>query len=230
MGEPGGSMPTSRQYQTRLSGKPDSARSTPAWSRLESEMRTCTRCRLSETRTQVVTYRGAAEPQLLFVGEAPGAREDALGVPFVGRSGKVLDEAIHSLGLASELFGITNVVMCRPPANKFDKEAQTACAPWLRAKIVTLAPRLIVTLGAHALESFLPEALPVTQATGRLHSWEGRPLFPLLHPASTFRGRRYQDRWSRDLSALRSALPTILNDPPTAERSEVALPPLPKSS
>lgn len=193
-------------------------------------MRACTRCRLAETRRQVVTYRGSPRPRLLFVGEAPGAREDALGQPFVGRSGKVLDQGLASIGLDPSDYGITNVVMCRPPGNRFDTLAERACAPWMKEKVAVLDPRALVTLGAHALAAFLPDALPVSQATGRSHTWQGRPLFPLLHPAATFRGRRYQERWARDLEALRQALPTILGQLPPSSGPKVPEALEPKSS
>ncbi len=154
-------------------------------------------------------YRGPPSPVLLFVGEAPGRDEDRMGLPFVGPAGRILARAIEALSLEPWEFGITNVVMCRPPGNRFLPEAAGACAPWLQEKIHRLRPRGLITLGSHALEAFRPDALPITSAAGRLWGWGGLPLFPLLHPAALLHGPRYRARWEEDLRSLRSVLPDL---------------------
>src|SRR5580658_9355603 len=103
----------------------------PAWTALESEIRTCRKCPLHASRTNAVIYRGSPTPRLLFVGEAPGATEDRTGVPFVGRSGLRLDAAILGVGLGPSDYGVLNLVKCRPPANRFDRDAGAACRPYL---------------------------------------------------------------------------------------------------
>lgn len=172
-------------------------------------MHACQACHLASTRTLVVVYRGAPSPRFLFVGEAPGAQEDRDGRPFVGRAGRILDEATEQAGLAAEEWGVTNVVMCRPPGNRFDPEAARACRPWLSSKVASLAPRVVVTLGTHALAAFAPEALPVTSSTGRLRAWGAAQLFPMVHPASTLRSRGYRDRWRSDWERFRELLPEL---------------------
>lgn len=183
--------------------------SAPEWSGLVKRMSGCDRCALAGSRRHVVIYRGGPSPWLLFVGEAPGRQEDEQGLPFVGRAGQLLDTAALGAGLRPEDWGVTNVIMCRPPQNRFDREAASACRPWLGAKVAALRPKVIATLGSHALEAFLPEELPISSAAGRLLSWSGLPLFPMLHPASTLRARAYAERWREDWAKFARVLPVL---------------------
>ncbi len=167
-------------------------------------MQGCTACGLSRHRKNVVIYRGARRPRLLFLGEAPGAEEDESGLPFVGKAGHLLDRAIVELGLPDDGYGITNVVMCHPPGNEFDPRAAAACRPWLELKLTWLAPEVIVTLGGSALHALEPRAGRPLAEAGHPRLWQGRPLYPMLHPAATFRRRAFRDQWERDLERLRS--------------------------
>jgi uracil-DNA glycosylase len=177
-----------------------------AWEALSAEIRSCERCELHRTRTQAVVYRGGERPRLVFVGEAPGAEEDRQGVPFVGRSGRRLDEGIARLGLEGEEFGIVNLLKCRPPANVFSRPAEAACRPYLDRQLALLAPHLVVPLGAHALATLDPTAPKITEAAGVPRVAGPWTLFPLLHPAATFRSRRNLELWERDLDRLRARL------------------------
>jgi DNA polymerase len=172
------------------------------WVALSNEIRACERCPLHRTRIQAVVYRGAPRPRLLFIGEAPGAEEDKAGVPFVGRSGAMLDAAVARLGLAPGEFGVLNVLKCRPPRNRFDTGAAACCRPYLDRQLTLLRPEAVVTLGARALAAIDPGAPPVTRAAGKARAWNGLHLFPMLHPAATFRATRYREQWDRDLRAL----------------------------
>jgi uracil-DNA glycosylase len=172
------------------------------WRRLEEEIRACTKCPLHATRTHVVIYRGAPAPSVVFVGEAPGASEDRVGLPFVGRSGRRLDAAIAEVGLTAEQFGVLNLIKCRPPGNRFDRAAATTCRPYLDRQLALLRPRLLVPLGAHALRTLDPNAPPMLQAAGQPRESGGRVLFPLIHPAAALRSRRLAERWSHDSGAL----------------------------
>jgi uracil-DNA glycosylase len=149
-----------------------------------------------------VVYRGGLAPRVVFVGEAPGAEEDRTGLPFVGRSGKILDRAIASLGLDDEEFGVLNVLKCRPPENRFDPRAAGACRPYLDRQLALLRPEVLVTLGAKALATVDPNAPPMLVAAGHPIAGVGTPHFPLLHPAATLRSRRLRERWESDLRAL----------------------------
>jgi uracil-DNA glycosylase family 4 len=157
----------------------------------------------------VVVYRGPPCPRLLFVGEAPGKEEDARGEPFVGRSGRILEEALARSPWPRDQVGITNAVMCRPPGNRLPAWAVDACHDWLEGKIRALDPPFLVTLGGTALGALIPRAPRPLEAAGRWFSWEGRPLFALLHPAATLRSGRFSQRWRRDWDRLRRDLPSL---------------------
>ncbi|HTP56534.1 MAG TPA: uracil-DNA glycosylase [Thermoplasmata archaeon] len=173
-----------------------------AFAELGEEIRACRRCPLGSSRTRAVVYRGGAAPRVVFVGEAPGAAEDATGIPFVGRSGRLLDAAIGSLDLAPDAIGIVNVLKCRPPANRFDRAAAATCRPFLDRQLDLLRPAAIVSLGAWALRSLDPQAPPVLRAAGAPRPGHTPPLFPMIHPAASFRSRRLRDRWANDVGAL----------------------------
>lgn len=172
------------------------------WARLSHEIRTCQRCPLGQTRTQAVVYRGSLTPRVVFVGEAPGIVEDRTGTPFVGRSGRRLDAAIERLGLEPAAFGVLNVLKCHPPGNRFDRSAARTCRPYLDRQLALLRPEVVVTLGASALRAFEPRAPPLLTVAGRPRPSAAWRVFPLLHPAATFRSRRWAERWERDLAAL----------------------------
>ncbi len=172
-----------------------------AWNQLSEEIRSCRRCPLGAVRTHAVVYRGGLAPRVVFVGEAPGAEEDRVGIPFVGRSGQRLDAAIRALGLPPDDFGVLNLLKCRPPENRFDTRAARTCRPFLDRQLGLLHPELVVTLGAHALRALDPTAPPVLRAAG-VPRTANPPIFPLLHPAASLRSRRWNERWLRDLETL----------------------------
>ncbi len=157
---------------------------------IAAEAATCTRCALAEGRTQVVFGMGNPDADLLFVGEGPGADEDAAGLPFVGRSGKLLDRMIaEEMGLTRADCYIANVVMCRPPENRDPRpEEMAACRPWLDAKLAHLDPRVVVTLGNVATRTLLGRKEGITRLRGRTYPWEGRLLIPTFHPSAVLRG------------------------------------------
>ncbi len=149
----------------------------------------CTACDLALTRQRVVISRGAAMAPLMLIGEAPGAQEDAMGQPFVGRSGQLLDRLLLDAGLNPEQdLYICNAVKCRPPQNRRPKRGElTACRPWLDRQIDLVDPRVIVLLGATAVESLLGIKGGMTQLRGQWLSWEGRVVMPIFHPSYLLR-------------------------------------------
>ncbi len=171
-----------------------------AWAELSAEIAACHRCPLQRGRT--VIFRGSLTPEIVFIGEAPGASEDRAGLPFVGRAGRILDGALDSIGIGAERYGILNLLKCRPPMNRFDPVAARACAPFLSRQLDLLRPRRLVSLGAHALRALDPSAPAILEAAGHPRTALGRPLFPMIHPAATLRSGRYSDRWGRDLQRL----------------------------
>jgi DNA polymerase len=154
------------------------------------EASTCVRCALSETRTQVVFGVGDPGADLLFVGEGPGAEEDRLGQPFVGRSGKLLDQLVlEEMGLTREQFYIANVVKCRPPGNRDPLPDEiAACNPWLERQIELIAPKVVITLGNFATRTLLQTREGITKVRGRTYPFRGGVLIPTFHPAAILRG------------------------------------------
>ncbi|MFZ4600708.1 MAG: uracil-DNA glycosylase, partial [Terrimicrobiaceae bacterium] len=127
----------------------------------------CTACGLSATRTRVVPGEGSPTAALVFVGEAPGAREDRTGRPFAGASGRLLDDLLASIGIRREEVFIVNTVKCRPPENRSPLRSEiAACAPLLTRQLQALQPRVIATLGRHALAVFAPSA-KIAEVHGR---------------------------------------------------------------
>ncbi len=172
-----------------------------AWSALRAEVAACTRCPLHRSRTQPVFYRGGLRPHLVVVGEAPGAQEDRLGRPFVGRAGRRLDAALAAVGLGEAEVGLLNVLKCRPPGNRFDPAAARSCRTHLDRQLAWLDPPRLVTVGARALAALDPEAPPILRCAGRPRTALGRPLFPLIHPAAV-RSHALARRWADDVDAL----------------------------
>ena len=154
------------------------------------EAATCTRCALAATRTQVVFGVGDPAADLLVVGEGPGAEEDRLGEPFVGRSGKLLDQLVwEEMGLTRAQFYIANVVKCRPPDNRDPKpEEIEACNPWLERQLELIAPKVILTLGNFAMRTLLQTKDGITKVRGTAYPFRGGLLIPTFHPAAILRG------------------------------------------
>lgn len=157
---------------------------------LAVEASTCARCPLAASRTQVVFGRGNPDADLVFVGEAPGAEEDAQGLPFVGRSGKLLDRLVaEEVGLADDRFYVMNVLKCRPPGNRDPKpEEVAACSGWFDAQLGLLDPVVVVPLGNFATRALLGTTDGITRLRGRSYPWRGRTLVPTYHPAAVLRG------------------------------------------
>jgi DNA polymerase len=157
---------------------------------LAAQAATCTACRLSETRTNVVFGVGSPASGLLFVGEGPGRDEDLQGEPFVGRSGRLLDRLVlEELGLRRDAFYIANVVKCRPPGNRDPlPDEVAACAGFLEGQLAILDPRVVVSLGNVATRVLLGTEESISTLRGRAHAWRGRTLVPTFHPAYALRG------------------------------------------
>jgi uracil-DNA glycosylase family 4 len=154
----------------------------------------CRRCGLVQERQQVVVSRGNPAARLMLIGEGPGAQEDSAGLPFVGRSGQLLDQLLAAAGLDSNRDAyVCNVVKCRPPGNRKPKPVEmTACRPWLERQIALVNPAVILLVGATALEGVLGIKGGITRLRGQWHSSEieifcGRRLMPILHPSYLLR-------------------------------------------
>ncbi|HKF50004.1 MAG TPA: uracil-DNA glycosylase [Terracidiphilus sp.] len=158
----------------------------------------CTRCALHKGRNKLVFGDGSADARLLFVGEGPGADEDAQGLPFVGRAGQLLNNMIGAMGLKREEVYIANVVKCRPPGNRVPEpdEANT-CSPFLFRQIDVIRPEVIVALGATAATYLLGQRQPLAGLRGRVHSFRGSKLIVTYHPAFLLRDpRQKKEAWA----------------------------------
>ncbi|HYJ61787.1 MAG TPA: uracil-DNA glycosylase [Actinomycetota bacterium] len=160
----------------------------------------CVRCRLSETRTQVVFGVGDPAADLLFIGEAPGMHEDRQGEPFVGAAGQLLTRMLGEIGLTREEVYIANVLKCRPPANRdpLPDEIET-CTPWLVEQISLIQPAVIATLGNFATKFVLQTQRGITSMRGSVYPWHGRRVIPTFHPAAVLRGGGETSRQFQDL-------------------------------
>jgi uracil-DNA glycosylase len=151
---------------------------------------TCTRCRLCEGRTNVVFGAGDANSSLMFIGEGPGQQEDEQGLPFVGRSGKLLDQLMwEEMGIHRDRVYIANVVKCRPPQNRDPKPDEiAACRPFLQQQLDIIRPAVCITLGRYAAQWLLETSEGITKLRGRAYPFAHGVLIPTLHPAAALRG------------------------------------------
>ena len=165
----------------------------------------CTRCALHKGRNKLVFADGSPEARLMFVGEGPGADEDAQGLPFVGRAGQLLNNMITAMGLQREEVYIANVVKCRPPGNRTpEPEEANTCSPFLFRQIDVVNPEVIVALGATAATYLLGQRQPLAGLRGRLHSFRKSKLIVTYHPAFLLRDpRQKKEAWADLQIAMR---------------------------
>lgn len=166
---------------------------------LYREMAECHECPLASTRTNLVFGDGSAEAELMFVGEAPGADEDAQGLPFVGRAGQLLNRMIAAMGLKRADVYIANILKCRPPGNRQPRPDEVInCIPYLRAQIDIIRPKLLVCLGGVAAHNLLQNEDPVGRLRNQWHEFGGVPVLVTFHPAYLLRnpadkGKAWED-------------------------------------
>lgn len=174
---------------------------------LGSRMSSCSRCKLFSNRRRVVFGAGNPDAEIIFIGEAPGKKEDELGIPFVGSSGKILDKMLASIKMKREDVYVTNICKCRPLENRdpLPEEIQE-CLPWLEKQIEIIDPKIIVTLGKFALNSFLPIA-KISEVHGTIIETNipkiGKvSLFPLHHPAAARINRKTRELFEADFKKI----------------------------
>ena len=179
----------------------ESVIATLEWDALIKDIAGCTACGLCRTRKKTVPGVGAETSQWMFVGEGPGAEEDALGEPFVGQAGRLLDNMLKAIGLhrSKDAF-IANVVKCRPPGNRDPEPMEVAaCSPYLARQVELLQPKLIVALGKFAALTLLDTDATVSSLRGRVHDYRGVPLIVTYHPAYLLRNLTDKVRAWEDL-------------------------------
>jgi len=171
------------------------------------EASVCTKCPLSETRTNVVFGSGDADAELMFVGEAPGAEEDRQGLPFVGRAGALLTELLEGIGMTRKEVWITNVLRCRPPGNRDPQPIEIeSCQPYTYSQVELIEPRVVATLGNFATKLLTGSRVGITRVRGtpQVREIGGRTVFlmPLLHPAAALRTPSLVDTLREDFAKL----------------------------
>lgn len=155
---------------------------------VQTELGDCRRCRLCETRQKIVFGEGSPQAEVLFLGEGPGADEDASGRPFVGRAGQLLDKMIVAMGLSRPEVYICNIVKCRPPENRRpEPDEVAACRPFFEQQVRAVQPKVIVTLGLTASQSLLRTTTGISDLRNNWQSYEGIPVMPTYHPAYLLR-------------------------------------------
>jgi uracil-DNA glycosylase len=175
--------------------------------KIREDLGECTRCKLHSTRNKIVFGDGNPKAELVFVGEGPGADEDAQGLPFVGRAGKLLTQMIEAMGLQRKDVYICNVVKCRPPENRQPEEDEVhTCSPFLLRQIDTIAPKVIVCLGATAAKTLLQTNRGISQFRGEWLEFRGRKLLATYHPAYLLRNPPAKSEVWKDLQKVMAVL------------------------
>ena len=175
---------------------------------------TCTLCRLSAGRTQVVFADGDPAAELMFIGEGPGYHEDQQGIPFVGAAGQLLNRLLADIGMRREEVRITNTVLCRPPGNRDPlPDELDSCRPYLTQQVELVDPKVVVTLGNFATRVILERPVAISKVRGQRHPWNGRIVIPTFHPAAVLRGGGNASRTMQavrdDFREIRAALDEV---------------------
>lgn len=174
---------------------------------IRTDLGDCRRCKLCSGRTHIVFGSGTSEAKLVFVGEGPGADEDAQGLPFVGAAGQLLTKIIEAMQLTRDQVYICNIVKCRPPSNRTPEEDEiAACSPFMFRQIESIRPRVICCLGAVAAQTVLGTKTAVGKLRGRFHDYRGIQVMPTWHPAYLLRNpNAKRDVWD-DVKKIRALL------------------------
>jgi uracil-DNA glycosylase len=168
---------------------------------IREDLGDCTRCKLHvQGRKQIVFGVGNPSADVMFVGEAPGADEDAQGVPFVGRAGQLLTKMIEAMGFRRDEVYIANVLKCRPPGNRNPEPDEIAtCEPFLFRQIASVQPKVVIALGAFAARTLLKTDAPISRLRGRVFDYRGAQLIPTFHPSFLLRSPGYKREAWEDL-------------------------------
>jgi len=190
--------------------KPESRANDPGKALLliREDLGDCTRCVLhKQGRKQIVFGVGNPKADLMFIGEAPGADEDAQGEPFVGRAGQLLNNMIKAMGLRREDVYIANIIKCRPPGNRTPERAECeTCSPFLMRQIEVIKPKVIVALGAVAAKTLLAINAPMAELRGRWYDFRGTKLAVTYHPAFLLRDPRQKKEAWKDVQRVMKEL------------------------
>lgn len=173
------------------------------WEELEQSIINCKKCKLCQNRTNIVFGKGNKNAEIMFIGEGPGADEDREGEPFVGKAGKLMNEAFKGLGINRQEVYIANIVKCRPPSNRVPEEDEAeACLNYLRNQVILVKPKIIVLLGSTALKNILGKEYGITNARGKWIEKKGIMYMPTWHPAALLRDENKKIEFWKDLKEV----------------------------
>ena len=173
------------------------------WEELEESIKGCNKCKLCKTRQNIVFGVGNKNADIMFIGEGPGADEDRLGEPFVGRAGKLMNMAFQAIGLKRNEVYIANIVKCRPPANRNPEEDEAfSCFNYLRNQVMLVKPKIIVLLGSVALKNILGKEYGITASRGKWVEKKGIRYMPTWHPAALLRDETKKIDFINDLKLV----------------------------
>lgn len=175
------------------------------WEELENSIIDCKKCRLCNNRRNIVFGQGNKQADIMFIGEGPGADEDIKGKPFVGKGGKLLDEAFKGLGINKDEVYIANIVKCRPPSNRTpeDDEAQV-CLNYLRNQVILIKPKIIVLLGDTVLKNILGKQYSISNIRGKWIEKKGIRYMPTWHPLELLRDENKKIEFWKDLKQIKA--------------------------
>lgn len=174
---------------------------------LENGIKNCSKCKLCNNRTNIVFGTGNKSADLMFIGEGPGADEDIQGIPFVGKAGKLMNQAFHGIGIERDDVYIANIVKCRPPMNRNPEQDEiTACLNYLRNQVMLVKPKIIVLLGNVALKTILGKEYSITASRGKWIEKKGIRYMPTFHPAALLRDETKKISFWKDLKEVKRAL------------------------
>ena len=173
------------------------------WGNLENSIINCKKCKLCNGRTNIVFGVGNKNADIMFIGEGPGADEDRLGEPFVGKAGKLMNLAFDAIGLKRDDVYIANVVKCRPPSNRNpEADEANACLDYLRNQVILVKPKIIVLLGSVALQNVLGKEYKITSSRGNWVEQKGILYMPTWHPAALLRDESKKIDFINDLKQV----------------------------
>jgi len=185
--------------------------------KIREDIGDCTRCKLHKKRTHIVFADGNPKADVVFVGEGPGADEDATGIPFVGRAGKLLTQMIEAMGLQRKDVYICNVVKCRPPENRQpEPDEVTTCSPYLVRQLEVVNPKVIVCLGATAAKTLLETEMGISKFRGQWLDFRGKKLLATYHPAYLLRNPAAKSEVWKDLQKVMAELGLEVKKPKPA--------------
>ncbi|MBR3324901.1 MAG: uracil-DNA glycosylase [Clostridia bacterium] len=174
------------------------------WEELEKAINNCQKCKLCNGRTNIVFGVGNKSADIMFIGEGPGADEDRLGEPFVGKAGQLMNKAFFGLGIKRENVYIANIVKCRPPQNRVpEKDEAFACMDYLRNQVILVKPKIIVLLGSTALKNILSEDRSITRERGNWIKSGDILYMPTWHPAALLRDETKKIQFWKDLKLVK---------------------------